>query len=70
MKIPYPANLYVINTLKSAIGDLEKSIKSCGELQHPETKLPQKTKDYFEKKGAEDEKLIAELRKIMQEITE
>ncbi len=61
MKIPYPANIYVMNALRTAIAELERTIKTCGELVHPETKLTQDAKSYFEKQGNEAKEIISKL---------
>lgn len=61
MKIPYPANIYVVNALRMAIIELETTIKTCGELNYPETKLSLDAKNYFAKQSREAQEIIAEL---------
>lgn len=68
IKIPYPANIYVIDALRVAIKELENTVKQCGGLVHPETKITPKAKEYFERQGKEAEELIAQLHKTIQGI--
>ena len=69
MRIPYPANIYVANAIKSAINELENTVKRCGELVHPDAKLTPSAKAYFEKQGAEAQKIITELHLQIADIT-